>query len=507
MSALSVGSSLSVATHAEPPRHKRSCCGIAGRIGLNAVKAPFRAVGYLGGRLLRVPAVIQRGVGAAYARCARTKHLEVVTDEMLASCQGKSKTEKRLIVQKFVADHASRLVPSSCCDNPGNRKILSDRIAQILLTHADQPEALRAQIVKNAIRNFKDHLTSSVARIKEDIKNDADFQSAFGIRPTDTIIRIQVLGCETHNKGKNPLFIELSSGKKNIYKPRSLISEKLLCGGRGSAFALVGIRGVYPVCDRGGYGYAEWLENRKEENTFASREELEEYFSQFALIEGVASFFGVSDLHQDNVITRRKCPCLIDTEVIAPVDCEAYSTNLLGDGVSGYCPASDSKNRFWMTRGISAVHEKNLKIADDPLDAFYVSREMGIHHVLFDPTAKKRTAEYLETFAGELTSLREELSRHTHRIVLIKTCQLDYLIRSNPDESFDEFYTSLVKGLNSYAFTQTVDRDTLKRQFIEDVMNNDVPVFYYCPNTGEVMYGRHVVGRKVKTEHLTTAVG
>ncbi len=58
------------------------------------------------------------------------------------------------------------------------------------------------------------------------------------------------------------------------------------------------------------------------------------------------------------------------------------------------------------------------------------------------------------------------------------------------------FCEILAQGLKHQRFVPVFDEEVLRKQFLDDCMNNDVPIFYYSEKTGEARYGTHVIGVK-----------
>jgi hypothetical protein len=311
-----------------------------------------------------------------------------------------------------------------------------------------------------------------------------------------------ILGDETHNQGKNPLKIELSLEKgkvdrKIVFKPRSMITESSICGPTSSAFAAVDLP-TYPVYNKNTYGYSAWLENNLKENTFSTIKDLEAYISYFPLMNTVVSFYGISDLHQENVLTSKGKPYLIDTEVIAPVIGKAYESGLLTGITAGYLCEYNTPNRIGISE--SLLDSQNFKLLQGEfscMEMAAVLSDLGIMDTVILPALQGKSKRVLDDKEiNALTSIKKELDTHSHRMILVKTSDLARYLKEDPLEAFSDFQRNLDDGLKTWGFSIDYVSDDIKALYEQDFMNNDVPVFYFNPSKGEVYYHDLVIGKK-----------
>jgi len=364
----------------------------------------------------------------------------------------------------------------------------------VLMNGKFQATDLKKKICRNIAKNFKFFIKQSIQRIESDITKDAEFRCVFNLRRTDRISSITILGEETHNKGKNPLLvvIKLNNQRRIVFKPRSMIAEKIICGHENSVFEAFDLP-KYRIYNKDGqnYGYCEFLENSEEENTFDTPAEIKKYLSIFVQMDQVAKFFGVSDLHLHNIVTSRKVPYIVDQEVIVPKVEASYSSGLLRGLTAGYLFESTSHNRIWINPEL-LEEESPLKAAFfSSMDSAYVLNTLNVLNVLQEEPPPF-TAEQEEI----LQKAKQELDHHQHRIILIGTPDLVACIQKPLQEGVESFQKKLSEGLEAWEF-EAVDPDgQLQKKIEEDIINNDVPIFYYIPSTGEVYYHDLLIAKR-----------
>jgi len=421
-------------------------------------------------------------------------------DALLKKSPGYKRNQLFEEVDLLIAKSWNEFNLPDCFNNLFNYQFIVNKIAKILLDH-QQPLEFKKQIIENVIANYISFFNIAVEQIQTDLKEDHRLLETFEIDPTMKTINIRVLGDETHNQGKNPLLIELSSNGKTIdktivYKPRSMITEKLICGPEGvfDAFHLP----IYKIYDKKNYGYCEWLENNEEENRFESLEEIELYLNEFGLMDKIAGFLGLSDLHQGNVITSKKRPSLIDTEVLVPAITEAYTSGLVNGVTAGFVFEYNTHNRIWITDNL--LNKQQIKTLNDPmmccLDILTIFENLGV----LDKTIKKfkiheGVREFEKNEIDIIHETQKALSDCRHRLILQGTTQLTLLIQEDLHKGFNDFYKNIITGLKEWGFIPEFEKEELFKLFEQDVKNNDVPVFYFEPSTGVSYYGPLLLGK------------
>lgn len=425
-------------------------------------------------------------------------NLEETLDRLCEKTKSSDPISTNEEISSFVKEIWGKLNLPSYFDNSHNHAFLTKKITRIFLDH-DQSAEVKKEITQNVLENFKTYLVEASILIESDIQEDKELRNNLALNPSYKITNIQILGDETHNKGKTPLAVELSLNgkkidKKIVFKPRSMITESRLCGNTTSAFAAVGLH-TYSVHDKKTHGYSAYLENIPDENTFDSIKGLEHYLDLFNLMDKVMQFFGISDLHQENVVTAKKQPHIIDTEVLAPLTDETYNSGLVTGMTAGFLFAHDTPNRIYLSSTITPFIEKDEQLEGefDVMRPLTLLRKIGVLNVFTKTNYAKRPL--IKEEVATLENIKKELDSHFHRIILADTIELTMLIKQSPEKAFANFEHTLAKGLKQWKFSLQYNLEALQTRFEKDLKNNDVPVFYYKPITGEVFYHDLLIGK------------
>ncbi|MCY1031794.1 DUF4135 domain-containing protein [Corallococcus sp. BB11-1] len=154
---------------------------------------------------------------------------------------------------------------------------------------------------------------------------------AFGI--TGTLSTLHVTGSDPHRGGHRVVLLRYSDGRGVVYKPSDLTFQLMLMGDRrsyelsrthhpalspytDSLFAaldpdLPAIRIIAFPHSRGEYGYMQ----RIEKTPVIPDADQGMYFRKLGRLVAVAALFGITDLHEENVMATADGPYLIDAEM------------------------------------------------------------------------------------------------------------------------------------------------------------------------------------------------
>jgi len=422
----------------------------------------------------------------------------------------KGSTQKRAERLSTAMSYVGRIwvelqLPPCCGSATGkNAEFLAKKLHHVIGSGID--ETLKEKICLNIIINFVYNLNEASGRIETDLA-DQNFRDTFNIRNSYfkrcSVTSITPLGEETHKRGRIPFLVTFSNGTRVVYKPRSMEVEQLICGNEGSIFSKFKKEGLntYAVYNKKtqDYGYAEFIESngtelRKEPKEHPSSLKL--YADRFILVDQISRQLGLSDLHMENIITRRGAPLLIDAEVaMAPTDTDAYrevGTCLLEGGTAGYS--------FY---GVSGNHAGTAIVVREKQGALSLEDAEASKQLKLAIESSKKTSKPLDSSSTQhlaVESVKRKLGYEKHRIVLIKTSELVRIIEMSPTDGMARFHRNLLEGARTWGFEITADQRTLKRLFVDDMENNDVPVFYQNPNTGNLYYNGEVIGRRQREQ-------
>lgn len=380
--------------------------------------------------------------------------------------------------------------------NPKFAKYLSDKIFDVCARPISS-EGKQA-IIRNLIEDATQLMSRSSKRLNSDIKSGA--LKSLGIDENAVVDKMEPLGDESHNFGKIPLLITFKDGKSIVYKPRSMTPEKVLCDKQTGLFAELGF-GTYDVVCRtdtdGQYGYAEFIQNKPEENTVRSAGEVHDYLQKLCILDKVGQQLGLSDLHYLNIITKNKEPFVIDAEVfLNPPGVETgimdsqNGSAVMFDLSTGTIKQWNGKNRIWFDPSMETRGAFKNYMFDQDLSKIGIDRNK-IH----DQTS----------IAGSIMAktqlAKEALQEEKGRLVLIDTKSLkDSMLNIDPKapETANSLIDSIrenIEGYEGFVFNDSAI-PAIREQIMIDAAHNDIPTFYINSRTNEILYNGVVIGRK-----------
>ncbi|MBS4167615.1 DUF4135 domain-containing protein [Parachlamydia sp. AcF125] len=389
-------------------------------------------------------------------------------------------------------------------------------------------ESSQIKMIESILSNF----SSLISQIKKrvDIDSRQEKLEYLGIAGGETLREMVALGKETHCKGKIPFKLIFSNGQELIYKPRSMLPERLLCDKREGLLKNFGF-GTYKVLDcedeEGGpdcfYGYCEVLENVPDNNTIDSREELLIYFKKLCVLEKIAERLGLSDLHYLNIITSNKSPHLIDAEVFLIPDFEKAGSGIFSpaDGAAFHFDVSHGRNPSW--RGLNRLvftdsYRKEIleKAERDELSqkedrdelARLFDYEITEEHLKLaeidveDLLGRIDISEECEegVYEERIEEIRQTLEEKRGRFILLRTTSLTTLSpRVDPaqENTMKAFLDAMKDAVEKQQFTFHDDNlDQIREQARVDFFNRDIPVFYYDSQTSCLYYQDVLIGSR-----------
>jgi hypothetical protein len=101
-----------------------------------------------------------------------------------------------------------------------------------------------------------------------------------------------------------------------------------------------------------------------------------------------------------------------------------------------------------------------------------------------------------------VTDCKTQLSVHNHRIIIIPTQSLSADLKRNVAEGTKNFMELLEERLEIWGFEmdKTIT-SKIQEKFNQDLLNNDVPLFYFNPASGYLFYDDLQIGQ-LKNEDL-----
>jgi hypothetical protein len=373
---------------------------------------------------------------------------------------------------KVLKDHCDSFLKSfKICGGTNCNNYLFKKLSNIAHNEYIDPEHQERIILQ-----VQDDFTKLINEVIERVEKDkALLQEHLGIPQSHTLVLVDCLGDESHNHGKIALKLVFNESKSIVYKPRSLLAEYVLCNKTNSVFQMANL-GTYTTISLQNYGYQEYLENIKEENTMTSPE-LVKYMKDISTTEKICNQLRISDLHCDNVVTCKKKMFLIDLEVyLIPTEIVTETeTGLFGaeygggkffnNYEDGYC----SHNKIWLKDKIrpTGVTFENLK---EKYDVEFISQD--------EINLSKEVMK-------EIDNAKKTLMYFPLRLVVITTSELKQYLHLRDSKSGSD---NIIFGLeqffeqNELITSHLSDSDTterIRKAYQEDFLHNDVPIFYY----------------------------
>lgn len=183
-------------------------------------------------------------------------------------------------------------------------------------------------LIKRVVAGHVQFGSDLLARVQRDRNL---LNRAFGI--TGTLNGLTVTGSDPHRTGHRVVLLRFSDGRRTVYKPSDLTFQLLLmgdptsfqvCHGHYPALfphtdslftaldpELPAIRVVAMPHRQGEYGYMQMVAKA---NVIAVNDQ-GPYFRKLGRLITVAGLFGITDLHEENVMATAEGPFLIDAEM------------------------------------------------------------------------------------------------------------------------------------------------------------------------------------------------
>ncbi len=359
---------------------------------------------------------------------------------------------------------------------------------------------VKQTIIENLTTDAKEFLMTVETRAKADLaRGDLD---CLGISHRATIKEITPLGDESHYSGKIPLKITFSDRKSIVYKPRSMLPERVLFDSVEGLFKEVGFGTYAVVCNAdksGHYGYADFIENRvdKEENTINPTEDLSKYLKKLCMLDQIGKELGLSDFHNKNIMTQELDPKVIDAEVyLTPTGAETgmwdqgcgFGAGVIFDGTGGKDKKYEGTNRIVFHSSFPQGWRFKYMMTEESL------KEVGV-----DRSKIQSDCVISKTVSSAIETAKEKLQTLPGRFVLIDTKALNDQIRSfDPTDSDSlKFMVDLVKQsiseFNGFVFAED-SANKLEERLKIDGYHNDVPAFCYDSTKKEMLYNGVVIG-------------
>jgi hypothetical protein len=425
-------------------------------------------------------------------------------------------------------------------DFEGNKSILEKEIKTLLGTIAytrhlgkiQNLEATNTKVIQTLARMIG-NFNFNLQRIRERcVSNRQELTGLFGVN-MDLIRTIKIQDSDPHNKGQRVAIIEFQDGTHIVYKPRDIRIDAHVVGARQSISELVNqgmqtsrhqelVKSFIDSCsstvDRdkhtelvkawetraaavgpklstykflacedeiGPYGFVEYLAYSAEDSTFDTAQEARTYYRQMGRLAGIARIFGITDLHQENILVHRKLPHLIDLEFTYDYQTLIGTKATYFTLISSACLYGHSAQNVVYFGNIDRkdLHKKYAgDIMLGYIDAIVALRLIDIESFLEqrpEITRVRCALEHTMTFKG-----------WPARII-------------TGENKVSGFVDQLLKSLPPPYTANSSERDAFVRGLEADLANGDIPIFYQDIENHCIIYHDRVIFR-CEQERSTT---
>lgn len=184
--------------------------------------------------------------------------------------------------------------------------LLSDGFADLCVEYP-----VFSRLLVTQFDQWKHHLVE----LSERLRRDKDvLAEEFGSGDLGRIVTLRPLADDTHGDGRAITALEFESGKKIVYKPRSVEAGKAFNRFLRNLNDQVSLPEFEPpkIVSRGEYGWMEWIDS----GDCSTEAQIERYYQRIGALVCVVYLFEFTDCHFENVIAAGEHPYLIDAETI-----------------------------------------------------------------------------------------------------------------------------------------------------------------------------------------------
>lgn len=161
------------------------------------------------------------------------------------------------------------------------------------------------------------HAVGAAVELHERLRADRErLEDAFGVLADDPVVDVAPGLGDSHRGGRAAAALVFASGRRLVYKPRSVRPEQALETLLAAVARELGDHRWCPVdvLDRGPYGWAEFVRGRPVDTAVA----IDRFFRRAGSLLAVAVAVGLGDLHPENLVAAGDRPVVVDAELLMP---------------------------------------------------------------------------------------------------------------------------------------------------------------------------------------------
>lgn len=400
-----------------------------------------------------------------------------------------------------------------------NRKIIREAIYPPLAYGVIEERDLTRETLafaKTRVRMLRANFRKMLDRIATDW---GEISEAFGLH--GRLRFLHLTGSDFHNEGQSVSIIEDTAGDKVVYKPRDLTPDRMLTGRQDSAFSALsqaqdvslptsGFRGKTDA-RRGGekYGYMQFQQKVNRLSVSQARD----YYFRMGQMAVSTKLLGVTDLHQDNILTGAGGnPLIIDAEASFLPDImmsDAWNATMIGRALKDFTIENKLTVNAFLTvpewaqweeyrlaqEGASLqgfiTETRNASIREG--GAYYADFCRGVDLLLRYVTANKnQVIRYLEQKINSVTNVRIVPLQTTDFIAAMTS----YKTRPEGAQHVLDITVGDIRSSfqgKGYLLDGTFDR-VVRAGLTADFSNTDIPIFHYEPRNDRIYYRDTPIG-------------
>ena len=324
---------------------------------------------------------------------------------------------------------------------------------------------------------------------------------------------------DRHRGGKTVSLLEFTSGKKLIYKPRSLEIDEDFSTFLKFIDDKLNIGFLSPkIIRRETYGWVEFIENK----SCTEEKEIEDYYYRKGAYLGVLSTLEATDFHYENIIASGAYPVLIDlesffhpyfpmsgAEIHQGINGSVLRTGLLSSRVSiddedfEIGGLSDIENKEGILANMTLqINGENIEFTRDKgllkggknIPLLYGEKKPITKELLpYFSEGFKKVYTYIKNNKSEIKSQLMPFFDDDVRVLFRNTAAYGHLLEESThpkvlesDEALKRYLNILKEKINTYQLSELIVPHEEK-----DLLNREVPLFSTKVNSRHLWYGEN----------------
>jgi|GEM_PF-4364226 len=340
---------------------------------------------------------------------------------------------------------------------------------------------------------------------------------------------IELTGSDFHNSGQQVAIVESTTGKKIVYKPRSISPDAMLTQENNSAFhdlntlsknklKLPTMKFQEEKDKEGTFSFVEYQQKEREQTVA----EIQNHYVRYGELVVASKLLGVNDLHNENIMSKKGTPTIIDAETaFLPfvMQEQSFAKTEIGMTLNSFKKhmGSDEGENFFYTAAEKNIYDLNPDGKGDFVTYINTLRKQ-------DLSGQKNYLPYFKKGLDNVINLVKTKQEEVVKILLSRMKQVKH-VRVVPFKTQDfqdsiRTYRSLLVQNNQEMANQVVAGDVTKmknaiklkgfmiitdewapsvtskvgKALKEDYEAADTPILHFEPSTNQLLFHGQDVG-------------